>query len=443
MNGSTLARFGIGALIASFASAPAAASVQTPTLNPSGTLTFSWHGDPKRGCQAAGVCAVSGSLEVIPQDQSGSTESPRSRNINIEDDGVVVRVTDPGSTPDQPHVCTDLVPVNFQLAIVRLHSGGLHALVGPFQTPTTGDCAGPLAPALGDFTLPARRLPGPREAYNLSSTQRFGAGPYEVTLTSTIRARRPAVSEPGSGQSVSSSSSSGSSSSGGSGPRPHKGLVEHASLEYRITTSSGKLTTTFGGRPDPLCLPFDACGAAGTLTDKISGHSSRLELDAQRVVTRRLSRRAALADLRSGRLPLLQNGILLTNVLSADVGWSAGSACTDRLMQFNALNLGVGEARQHAKVLFSLGADETEDPFRTACPGPAKADVLGSSDTLARAVLPVRELGRRSLRIALSGHGRFVAGSYAGARRGGVTLTLRLVRVRAGTKTENVFPGEP
>ena len=97
MNGSTLARFGIGVLIAVFAASGAAsASADTPTLNPSGTLTFSWRGATERGCQAAGVCAVSGSLEVIPQDQSGSSETPRTRDIMIEDDGSVVRVTDPG-----------------------------------------------------------------------------------------------------------------------------------------------------------------------------------------------------------------------------------------------------------------------------------------------------------------------------------------------------------
>lgn len=438
MNATTLARFGIGAVIACLA-APGIASA-APTLNPSGTLTFSWHGDPARGCQAAGVCGVSGSLVVIPQDQSGSSESPPSRNISIEDDAAVVRVTDPGSTPDQPHVCTDLEAVNFQLLIVRPRSGGLRALAGPFQTPTSGDCAGPLALALADFTLPARRLPGRGEAYNLSSTQRFGAGPYEVMLASTIRARRSAGSPPGNGLGVSSSSSSGSS---GSGPRPHKGLVEQVSLEYRITSTSGKLTTAFEGRPDPLCVPLDACGVTGTLTAAISGAAGQLEVDAQRVVSRRRSRRAALADLGSGRLPLVQTGVLLNDVLSAHVGWPAGSACTNSVSQRNTLSLDLVEARHRSNVLISLATDPPQDPFRTACPGPGAADVLGSSATLARGVLPIRALGRRSVRIALSGHGRFVAGSYSGSRGGGVRLALRLVRVRAGTKTEYVFPGEP
>jgi hypothetical protein len=36
-----------------------------------------------------------------------------------------------------------------------------------------------------------------------------------------------------------------------------------------------------------------------------------------------------------------------------------------------------------------------------------------------------------------------VVGSYAGSHSSGLTLAMTLVRIRAGTKVENVFPGEP
>lgn len=438
MNGSALARFGIGVLVAC-AAAPGVALADAPTLNPSGTLTFSWQGDPARGCQAAGVCAVAGSLEVIPADQSGSFETPRSRQIRIEDDNAVVRVTDPGSTPTEPHICTQLAPVSMVLTIVRTHSAGLQATGLPFfSPPSSGDCAGP-SDSLGAFSLPARRLPGPREAYDLSNTQSFGSGPYTVTIRSTIRARRPAGSAPGG---PGTSSSSGSSSGSFPPPKEQKALVESVSMQYRITGISGTVTTTFAGRPDPFCAPLDACGASGVVTDAISGTENRFEFDAQRVVKRRVSRRGALGDLRSGRLMLLDTGVLVGDRLSANVGWPVGSACTDRLRQLNALDVVALERRRHANVLFGLDT-QVEDPFRTACPGPAGADVLGSSETLARAVMPARDLGRKSLRIVLSGHGRFVAGSYAGSHSSGLTLAMTLVRVRAGTKVENVFPGEP
>ncbi|MGZ4217254.1 MAG: hypothetical protein ACXVHB_05750 [Solirubrobacteraceae bacterium] len=436
MNGSALARFGIGILIACFA-APGVALADTPTLNPSGTLTFSWRGDPARGCEAAGVCAVSGSLELIPADQSGASETPPSRTIQIQDDISVVRVTDPGSTPSQPHVCTQPVPVSMVLFVMRRRqSRELEAIALAFSGPSSGDCAGPSPLSLGNFTLPVRRLAGPREAYDLSGAQTFGSGPYEVTVKSTIRARRPA----GTGNGGVGSSSSGT---GFPFPKPHKGLIEGVSEQYRVTSTSGTITTTFAGRPDPFCVPLDACGASGTLTDSISGISGRLEFDAQRVVTRRASRRAALADFRSGRLPLQDSAVLLKDVLSATVGWPAGSACTDRVGQHNAVDLSVEGARGGQNVRFSLATNQPEDPFRSECPGPAASDVLGSSDALARASVPLRALGRRRLRIVVSGHGRFVAASYTGARSGGVTLELRLLRVRAGTVTAKVFPGEP
>ena len=212
------------------------------------------------------------------------------------------------------------------LTIVRTHSAGLQATGLPFfSPPSSGDCAGP-SDSLGAFSLPARRLPGPREAYDLSSTQSFGSGPYTVTIKSTIRARRPAGSAPGGPGTTSSSSSSGSFPP----PKEQKGLVESVSMQYRITGISGTVTTTFAGRPDPFCAPLDACGASGVVTDAISGTENRFEFDAQRVVKRRVSRRGALGDLRSGRLMLLDTGVLVGDRLSANVGWPVGSACTDR-----------------------------------------------------------------------------------------------------------------
>jgi hypothetical protein len=382
---------------------------------------------------------VSGSLDVIPADQTGSAESPRSRDIRIEDDGAVVRVTDPGSTEAQPHICTQLAPVTIDLTVARSHSGGLQAHPDSFSPPTSGDCAGPSALSLSSTELPARRLPGRTEAYDLTGAVGFGSGPYAVTVRSTIRARRPS----GSGSGAFGLSGSGSSSGSFPAPKQSRQLVEHVSIDYRITTNTGTVTTTFDGRPDPFCVPLDACGVSGALTDAISGGSTDLEFDAQRVVFNRASSRKALADLRSGRLTLFDTGELVSDVLSANVGWSAGSACTDRLSQFNALVINVTPNKDKKRMLFSLAGNSMEDPFRAACPGPGIADVLGASDTLARGSLPVRDLGRTSLRIPISGHGRFVTGSYAGARNGGVTLGLRLVRVRAGTRAETVFPGEP
>jgi hypothetical protein len=154
-----------------------------------------------------------------------------------------------------------------------------------------------------------------------------------------------------------------------------------------------------------------------------------------------VSRRAALADFRSGRLPLQETTVLLKDVLSANLNWPTGSACTDGLTQHNAVDLDVDGTRDGRKVGFTLVTSEIEDPLRNACPGPSASDALGSSDALARASLPVSAVGRRRLRVAVTGNGEFAAGSYAGSRSVRVTVELRRLRVRAGTVTAKLFSG--
>src|SRR6476661_8700899 len=49
--------------------APAVARAETlysGTLDASGAITASWHGDPARGCAAAGLCAYRGSVTARP-----------------------------------------------------------------------------------------------------------------------------------------------------------------------------------------------------------------------------------------------------------------------------------------------------------------------------------------------------------------------------------------
>jgi hypothetical protein len=46
---------------------PVGRSVQIPT-RVAGAITFTWQGDPTRGCAAAGVCDVSGSLVYTPEE---------------------------------------------------------------------------------------------------------------------------------------------------------------------------------------------------------------------------------------------------------------------------------------------------------------------------------------------------------------------------------------
>jgi hypothetical protein len=448
VNGSGLARFGIGVAVAMCA-LPGVASAETPVqsarsqtftpvLNPTGALTFTWHGSASRGCQAAGVCGVSGSLEVIPQDQSGGSESPPSRRFEISDEGAVVRVTDPGSMPDAPHVCTDLVAIDLSFSIERAKHGRLVAMnEGPGPSPSSGRCAGPLASDLDNFDLPARRLASPTEAYSLAAKRTFGAGPYEVTVTSTIRASRSRATG------IGSPFGFGIGIGGGVAPKPKHVLLESVSLLYRLSIG-GSLTTSFVGRPDPLCAPLDACGVSGSVTDSFSqnstpGHAPGLEIDAQRVVHHAVSRAQALADLRSGRLAIEPSGEPLVYLASARVSFSDGSLCTDQLAQGDGIDLNVDTIDHRHRVSFELSPDlDMGDPLRTHCPGPSDLDAPPN----ARASTLIGTLGDHSLRLVLPATGKFVASSYAGALGGSASIDLVLERVKAGTEHTTVFPGE-
>jgi hypothetical protein len=76
------------------------------------------------------------------------------------------------------------------------------------------------------------------------------------------------------------------------------------------------------------------------------------------------------------------------------------------------------------------------DPLRTHCPGPEFSDVFGTDQTFAATQVARRQLLQRRTVIALNPRGRFGAPGYAGARGGGVRLSLSLVNVSAGTQSE-------
>ncbi len=416
---------------------PSAASNAVPALNPTGSLTFSWRGDGARGCQAAGVCDVSGTLEVIPESQSGSAESPRQPDIAIQDADAVARVSDPGFTAAGPRTCADLVPVALSLGVTRGGGAGGRAVVDfAEQPPSSGRCAGPTATELGAISLPARRLPGRLEAYDMSGRATLHAGPYLVTVDSTLRARRPSGA-PGGGLSFGGPPPSPPS------PRPKVRLLEQITVDYRLERIAGTLTTAFHGLTDPACLALDACGTSGSLSDAISETGGSVQVQAARFVPRRVSGAAALRDLRAGRLRIefVTASRPIRGRLSATATWSGGPTCRDQIAQELALN---GSAKGTGLDL-SLAAVNPggADILRTHCPGPASVDVLGGAGTIAGATFQVRALGDRRLRLTLPGAGGFVGPGYAGARGGAVSMDLRLLRVRGGTRAVKGLPGIP
>jgi hypothetical protein len=84
------------------------------------------------------------------------------------------------------------------------------------------------------------------------------------------------------------------------------------------------------------------------------------------------------------------------------------------------------------------------DAFRTPCPGPSAADVLGpNGGALATATVSAGQLGDSRLSITFHSAGTFHSSAYAGRRSGAVVLALALVHSTGGTRRVSLFPGEP
>jgi hypothetical protein len=64
--------------------------------------------------------------------------------------------------------------------------------------------------------------------------------------------------------------------------------------------------------------------------------------------------------------------------------------------------------------------------------------VFGASQTIAATEVSVRQLLQRQSNLTLARGGDFSAPGYVGSRGGGVGLTLSLVRIDAGIRSEQM-----
>ena len=101
-------------------------------------------------------------------------------------------------------------------------------------------------------------------------------------------------------------------------------------------------------------------------------------------------------------------------------------------------SLDFGDARNGVSVSLgpsSLGRDA--DTIRTRCPGPTHEIALGEDDDehpLAQGTIPFAALGDKTLSVSMGSGLRFSGGGYTGARRGAVTLDMRLLRSRVAVE---------
>jgi hypothetical protein len=410
------------------AAAPAAAPSGQLSYSPHGSIDYIWTGVPSRGCAQAGLCGVTGSLQVI----SGPESTSGSPSIEVIDDSSVVRVEYPGSPA---RICVDPMAydVNFRLA------GRQAGASQPYADVSAGQCAGPVA---GD--LAAVRLPVRREAngdYDLTGSQSFGAGPFEVRVLSKLHAL---VSRGGIG---SGGSYSSSGPPPGKYPKPHRVLVEHAQVYYRVANVTGALIDAFAGSPDPLCEPLAACGTTGSVRLAITRIPQELEFSGARIVKRRASRSRALADFRAGRLGFYNNANALdpTVMLAGSLAGPGPHDCTSTILSRFLASMASRPTHTADELYLGAGGvddvSSNQDPLRTRCPGPGADTIIGEG-ALASGSVPISAFGAPRIELVFRNSGRFAGLGYAGTRGGSIAITLMRTKVTGGTVRARATDGE-
>ncbi|MBV9000431.1 MAG: hypothetical protein JO304_15325, partial [Solirubrobacterales bacterium] len=209
----------------------------------SGSITYTWRGDPARGCAAVGVCGVQGALILSTQGVSGSSGGPPGTiDVPIGTSGATVRVAGGPGGGD----CIDVPAANPPGGdLLITHRAG--RLVGRIRAGvSSGRCAGPRQQDLARIVLPVRRFGAKGRSFDLHASESFVAGPFTGAVTSTLVLRPAGTSSSGSSFAV-----------GGGVPAPvrgHTALREQVSLRYALASVPGtSLDATFAGEPDPFC----------------------------------------------------------------------------------------------------------------------------------------------------------------------------------------------
>jgi hypothetical protein len=298
--------------------------------------------------------------------------------------------------------------------------------LGPVAA-SSGRCSGPLAEDLARIAIPVRTSGGRHPSFDLRGSRSISAGPYVVQVNSTLRLH------PGAGGSLSSSfGGSFFGGGGGGGSRhPRKRLEEDVVMRYRLPPASGALQASFHTAPEPFCETLGACGTTGTLSISLAGAARALTIEASRFVHHRFGRARVLADLRAGKLSAGGQGFVRATV--TETLQSGGSVtCTDTRAESLPILVGGGG---HNSFMAGLLDNQFGDSMRTYCPGPLDADVLASGIGVAQGAPFAGALGEPRISVTFSQGGTFSGPAYGGSWRGGLTLALSRVGIRARTIT--------
>lgn len=401
---------GVGAAVLAAAGTAAAARMQL-NYEAVGSLDYVWTGMPSRGCAAAGLCGVTGSLQVTSDDSSG---------------GVPERV------------CADPMPYDVNFALAR----GRGVTVGesePSDDVSAGQCAGPTGDDFGGARLPVHREPG--GDYDLAGSVSFGAGPFAVTVISKLRVlvTRQSAGEFGPPPGVGSPRPT-------SFPKPRRVLAEEATVSYRIADITGAIVDSFTGLPTPLCDPLAACGTSGSERTTLSRLAQTLQFTGERIVKHRMSRARALADLLGGRLSLSDNSYALDPIgtLTGSLSGPGSARCVDAITSPSLGFVSNPTRRGDELALDPNGFEDLmpgADPLRTRCPGPGSNTIIGAG-AVASGSVQSSELDLPRIRLVVTNPGRFTGIAYTGTRSGAIVFTLVRMKVTAGTVRTRAIEGQ-
>jgi hypothetical protein len=427
------AMVGCAAVLLTAAPADARLHALEGSLTATGSVSVAWHGSAAGHCAAAGLCGYRGSTSVSPSDGGQLYIDPRGRRTYAfatldSEDAPIVRVS--RREPDgSEEACVDVAPPVEPDARVRVRDGRVRLRVVDAGL-RVGRCAGPdLRAAVA--RLPAghvslARLKRGATTVDLSARVPFTSGRFSGTVTSSLRLhigrlQREVVSEE-------------------EPPPPDRRrgrltrVVEFHSV-YRITALTGKLSATFHGLRDPICVAVDACGMSGVENWAIVSSGGTLLVEASALARRSdrgMAGLVAAVRRRGGRGYVYTSGDLRheAGTTSARVDRSGATSCHDA---HSTLPPPLFTQASRTHVVVALGEPEVypggPELLRTGCPGPTQAAAL-ARQSIAGAFVPLRAFARRRIDVPLRAGGRFDDGGYAGTWRGRFALRLERVKQR-------------
>src|SRR5207302_1009496 len=239
----------------------------------SGSVVATWHGDPARGCAAAGVCSASGSATYRPGFDGMLRVAKNSVGFagSEASEPPIVRVRQ--GAPNAPIACADVLESIFSPLSFAYLGDELQVSLEALDL-SAGRCAGPrtldLSHAFPQGKVKTAGLERTGHTIDLAARTRFAAGPFSGDVFSTVRVAL------GRARSVQANISPDILRL----PRSPGGERRYwvLDLEYRIAGAAGTLVTDFRGVSDPACQALGSCGTSGTSTYSLNGVSGRIDV---------------------------------------------------------------------------------------------------------------------------------------------------------------------